>query len=426
MKLKEIVKTATIRQTAITLFATGINGVMAVVFYLILARVIGSSEYGIFTLATTTIVILCTVFELGMDRASVKFLSKYRGDIQAGLQINRLILTLKLIVGSAVALITLFFARPLALLLFHNSDLSSVLPLIGLGLLSQMLFNFVFYYMQANEKFIWWGTLLAGSNLLRLILTLTFFLFGKLDAYLATALWALVPFASFLLGLIAIDRRIFLVKGYWSRLPEIVKFNKWVTSFTVVSAVGSRLDTYVTAQLVALSSVGVYGLGTQAVAYLPQIIVALGAVTTPKFASFSDAAHNHKYVRKASLLSLGIAVIAVMVMIPGGFILFYLSGRQYDGGLIPYLILLLSMLIFLVTSPIRDSLLYFHNKPQFFFWAGIGQGIITVIMGILLIPRLGLLGSALSNLSGQLLLAVAAIWLFLNLNTGKNGKPVSV
>jgi O-antigen/teichoic acid export membrane protein len=332
------------------------------------------------------------------------------------LQIARLILTIKLIVGFSVAAVTLIFAEPLAVLLFHKPELTTVMPLIGFGLLSQMLFYFAFYYMQAHEKFVWWGSLLAGSNLLRLLLAFILLFLGRLNAYSATALWALVPLGGFLLGLFAIDKRVFTVKNYWSRLPEVFKFNKWVTSFSIVSAVSSRVDTYVTAQLVALSAVGVYGLGTQAVAYLPQIILALGAVTSPKFASFSDADHNHRYVRKTTYLSIGIALLAAIAMIPGGFVLFYLSGRQYTGGLTPYLVLLLSMLIFLITSPIRDSLLYFHNKPQFFLWAGIGQGIITIVTGIALIPRMGLLGSALSNLAGQLLLSTSAIVLFLRLN----------
>ena len=419
-KIKGILKTATLRQTVITLMATGANGILAVVFYLTVARLLGAADYGIFTLAYTTMVIGSTVLELGTDRGLVKFISKYRQDRNTRLQISNLALMIKLTVGILVLFLSYLLPGPLAALLFHRPELGYIIPLIAWGIIGQQLFFFSFYYMQAYQKFIWWGSLMVGSNLLRLVLVFSLFYTRSLNTYNVILIWALTPLLGFFIGLITIDKGVFTVKNSWSRLKEIFHFNKWVSAFSVVSSVSSRIDTYVTADLTNLSSVGIYGLGSQAVAYLPQIIAAVGAVTTPKFASFSNADHNRRYVFKASLLSLGIALLAALAMIPGGLILFYISGRQYTGGFLPYLILLLSMLIFLVTGPVRDSLLYFFNRPQFFFWASLGNGIVTIITGILLIPSLGILGSALSNLFGQLFLSVLSVSLYLRLiNFGK-------
>jgi len=417
MKLSTLIKTATLRQTLVTLLATGTNGVLAVFFYLGLARALGPAGYGVFTLVSTTIALLVTIFEFGADRGLVKFVSLHRDNLEAQRQVSKLIFIIKLISGTTVAVLSFLLAPQLAGWLFHRPELAGIIPIIGFGVFAQLLFFFSFYYMQAYEKFVWWGSLLVGSNFLRLVLAVVLIIGGGLTAVSASALYAFVPLFGFFLGLTAIDRRLFSVSGSLTQARELFGFNKWVTGFTTVSAVNSRLDTYLTARLVDLSAVGVYGLGTQAVNFLPQIIVALGAVTAPKFARFDSAVSNRTYIRKTTLLSLGIAFLVALVMIPGGWLLFAFSGRQYIAGFWPYLLLLCSQLLFLVSSPLRDSLLYYFNRPQFFFWAGLGHGLITAGAALALIPRLGLMGAALSNFSGQLFLSLASISLYLRLQT---------
>ncbi len=409
IRISHLIHTHTIRQTAVTLVATVISGVFAVTFYLLLARNIGSSEYGLFTLATTTIVILSTILELGTDRGMIKFISHYRNDRTARLQVSNLALKIKVTVGFVITFFCIFSAHWLSVVLFHQPEMTPLIPLIGIGLLCQQLFNFALYYMQAYEKFFWWGSVLAGTNIARFIFLIFFWRIGWLNAYISTALWAVIPLFGFILGLFKVEREVFTVSGSLSRLSDIFHFNKWVTAFTVASSVSSRLDTYLTSGLASLSAVGVYGLGIQAVSYLPQVMNAIGAVTAPKFASFSDHSHNRRYVLKATLLSGGIALLAAGVMIPGGYVLFLISGRQYTSGLVPYLIVLVSMLVFMLGAPVRDSLLYFYNRPKFFFWASLGSGVVTIVSGLLLIPPLGIIGSALSNLAGQLLLTLSAV-----------------
>ncbi len=414
---KKILNTQTIRQSAITLVATGLNGILAVLFYFPLARLLGSRDYGIFTLVATTTALAAIIFELGGDRGLVKFVSQYHLDQTAQRQISRLIFNLKTIIGLLLCILTLVFARPLSVWLFHQPGLTIFIPLIGFGILSSLLYFFSFYYFQAHEKFIHWGGLMVGTNLLRLVFIGVFLLVGRLSAVSTVGIYAFMPMVGFLVSLKYIDRGIFKVRGSLTRFREVFTFNKYVTAFTIISAVSSRLDTYITAGLVSLSAVGIYGLGTQAVNFLPQVISAVGAVTSPKLARFTDRQANQTYVFKAVLLSAGIALLAATVMIPGGWLLFWVTGGEFVQGFIPYLIILLSMLVFLVTGPIRDSLLYFFNKPHFFVLIGILHGITVIVSGLLLIPHLGILGSALSNLFGQLVLTLFSIGYYFRLNS---------
>ncbi len=95
------------------------------------------------------------------------------------------------------------------------------------------------------------------------------------------------------------------------------------------------------------------------------------------------------------------------------------SGPEYLAGFVPFLILILSQVIFLALSPLRDSLLYYYSRPDFFFWISLANGAVTLITGIILLPRLGLVGAALSNLFGQIIVN-AFCFLFYKHTDNKN------
>jgi O-antigen/teichoic acid export membrane protein len=358
-----------------------------------------------------------SILDFGNDRGLVKFLSKYADNLSARKQVTSLILLVKLVVGLATLGISYVFAKPLAEIFYARANLAYLLPLIGLAVMSYLLFSLTTSYMQAKERFVWWGSLYVGSNFVRLILATLLFASGHLSPVTGIIIFALAPLLGFILTFNQIELGT-LHPGQQNLAiaKDIYGFNKWVTGFTVVSSISSRLDTYVTARFLSLPSVGIYGLANQAVVFLLQLVTAIGAVTAPKLARFGTHEATRKYVLKGTIFSAGIAFLAAVVMIPAGWIFFFLSGQQYLSGFWPFLILLFSMLLFLVTAPIRDSILFYFNRPQFFFWAGIVHGIITVLSGIYLIPRYHLLGSSLSNLAGQIFLALCAIYLYLKLS----------
>ena len=70
--VKEILLTRTFRHSSITVVSTAINGVLGALFYFLLARFLGSSEFGAFTILTTSIALLTGIIDLGSDQGIVK------------------------------------------------------------------------------------------------------------------------------------------------------------------------------------------------------------------------------------------------------------------------------------------------------------------------------------------------------------------
>jgi O-antigen/teichoic acid export membrane protein len=357
-QIHKLISTATVRQSIITMGSIVINAVLATLFYLLLARILGSSEYGLVTLSFATVAIMTVVFDFGNDRGMVKFLSLYPSNTERGQKILKAIFLAKIFSSLFFIILFTFFSREIASLLFNQPAMAAYLPLTAVCFGSQLLFYFGTYYFQAQEKFLLWGGLFVGANFSRLVFAVVLAVFGRLDTFTALILFALTPLLSFSFAFYKIGPAFLRQKLTKNIFLEIFSFNKWATGFSAISTVSSRLDTYLTSYLSRLSDVGVYGLATQATLIMPNLVSALGAVTSPKFSRFKNPLDNQRYLLKSIVFFSAIAILSGVILLPVGYVFMLISGPEYIAGFIPFVILLLSQLVFLAFSPIRDSILY--------------------------------------------------------------------
>ncbi len=148
-----------------------------------------------------------------------------------------------------------------------------------------------------------------------------FLALGKLNAITTLFLFALTPFISFLIGFFIMGFKFFNSRVDITVFKELFSFNKWAFGFSSVSTISSRLDTFMTSQLMSIQNVGIYGLANQATFIMPNLVSALGAVTSPKFARFKNQQANRSYLFKSSLFFLH---------------RFGLRGSSYTSGLLIY------------------------------------------------------------------------------------------
>ena len=100
MNWKDLIKTTTIRQSFITTFSIVTNGVLAAVFYLAAAKVLGAHDYGLFSLSAATVAIMSVVFDFGNDKGVVKFVSQYGPDSEKSGKVLKAVFFTKLASGS--------------------------------------------------------------------------------------------------------------------------------------------------------------------------------------------------------------------------------------------------------------------------------------------------------------------------------------
>src|SRR3989339_174950 len=75
--IKKILSTKTFRDSGVTLFGTAINGLIGVIFYILIARHLGPANYGIFAVSITTLTLTADIFSLGVGTGIIRFVGKY-------------------------------------------------------------------------------------------------------------------------------------------------------------------------------------------------------------------------------------------------------------------------------------------------------------------------------------------------------------
>lgn len=413
-----IYKTATFRQSQITILGTIINGALGALFYVILARFLGPSDFGLLTIALTTQVLIADIADIGTNTGLIRFVSSnLNPNKDKAYRFLKLSLEIKLIAWVVAFLVIYLLAPFLATQVFHKVELILPLKLISFGIGGALLFTFTTSALQAFQKYFLWSLLNIFTNLLRLILILILGYYLLLNVESSLLIYIIIPFFGFFIALFILPTREFLAtKKEFSLSKEFFKYNIPVAVFTIIAAFSSRLDTYLNAILLSSREVGIYGAATQLVQVMPQLVSALGLVSAPKFASFQSSKDMLIYFKKFQLLVSGLCILGILTIPISIYLIPILLGPQYQEAIIPFIFLFIAMLIFLFSIPVHHSVIFYFGRPDVFIWVSLGHLLIIGVLGFLLISSLGITGAAITVLVGTTFnFLYPLIWMFIKL-----------
>ncbi|MDD5147095.1 MAG: oligosaccharide flippase family protein [Candidatus Daviesbacteria bacterium] len=402
--LKVILSTATFKQSQITVIGTIINGCLGALFYIVLARFLGPYSFGLLTVSVASLTLIADIVDFGTNTGIVRFVSSsLASNRDAALKFLKLSLEIKIVVWILVLAGGIILAPFIADKIFNKTELVMSLRLVMVGVGGALLFSFATSSLQAFQKYLTWSFVNIFTNFLRLLFILLLIFYQQLNLTSGLLVYLLLPFFGFSLTLFFIPaRKIFQVRGEFSVAKQFFKFNAWVAAFTLVAAVSSRLDTFLIARLLSSKELGIYGAANQLVQVVPQIVSALGVVAAPKFASFVSIAQMVHFFKKFQLLVLGLAVLGSLVILISSLLIPFIYGGQYKEAVLPFIILFLAMLVFLISVPVHNSIIYYFGKPQVFVWVSIGHLLIIGFLGYLLVSNYGAVGAAVSVLVGMI------------------------
>ncbi len=401
--IKEIIKSRTLNQTFLVSTSTILNGILGIIFYILMARFLGTNNFGIFFISVTAISLISDVSKLGIDTGIVNFVGRHiDNDKEKALMFLKYGLKILLVTSLTIIVIIWFFVPFLSNSLFFKSELINPFRIALFGVLTLTLFIFSTSSLQALQKFWVWGTLNVSMNFVRLVVVVFLYIFGYLSISSALLIYISIPLLGFLVSFTFLPN--FLnVKNENKIAYEFIKFNKWVIVFTVISAVGSRLDTLLSGRFLSLSDLGVYSVAVNLTSVIPQIVVAIAAVVAPKLTKFNDSRTAIKYLKK---LQLFIVFLSLLGFIFGGVIGYYLInnyyGLNYKESFTPFMILLFAQVIFLISIPVHSAVLYYFSYPKLFFVTTSINLFITLVSGYVFIPMYGYIGASIIVLIGNL------------------------
>lgn len=411
---QNIFATATFKQSSITFAGTVLNGVLGAVFYIITARYLGPADFGLMSVSIAVLTLIADIGDLGTDTGLVNFVAKYiKKNKKKAFRFLKLGLEIKVIVGITVLVLGLFLAPLLAEGLFKKTELTPALFIAFGGVLSVLLFSFVIHILQVYQRFWAWSGIQVGTNAFRILVLLVLLLYSKVDLKNSLIVYITMPMLGFLVGFALLPRGFYRVERESSVAKEFFHYNKWVAALTLLTAFSSRLDTFLSARLLASSDLGLYSAANQLVKIVPQLVTALGTVVAPKMAGMGERKDFISYFKKVQLMVAVFCLFGLLSIPIVSFLIPVLYGPEYLASVPLFVVLLLAMLVFLFSVPVHNAVFYYFSYPKLFFWLALGHLVIIAGLGWQLINLFGAMGAAITVLVGAVFnFVIPAVWLF--------------
>lgn len=415
---KSIFKSVTFRQSQITILGTFINGALGALFYVLLARFLSQSDFGLLTIALTTLVLIADVSDIGTNTGLIRFVSSNLvQDINKAYRFLKLSLKIKLAAAIAAFLVVFFISPFLATNVFHKDELILPLRLTAFGIGGALLFTFITSALQAYQKYFLWSCINILTNAIRVVMIFLLGYFSTLDVVNSLVVYMFLPFLGFFAALFFLPtRKIITSKNEFALLPELFRYNISVAIFSAIAAFSGRLDIYLNAVLLTAREVGIYGVATQLVQVMPQLVSALGLVSSPKFASFQSNNQMLIYFKKFQIFVSGLCILGILTIPLLVYFIPILFGWQYQQAILPFIILFIAMLVFLFSIPVHHSVIFYFGRPDVFIWVAIGHLLIIGGLGYFMVSNFGIIGASITVLAGTIFnFLYPLVWMLIKL-----------
>lgn len=414
--IRGVLNTKTFRDSGITFFGTAINGLIGVIFYILIARNLGPSNYGIFAVSITVLTLTADIFSLGVGTGIIRFVGKFIiSDNNKALKILKFSLIINLVTWLAVLVLGWLVMPLLAIYVFRKPELIWPLRLAMIGVGGALLNSFVANAFQALQHYWHWVSVNVFGNILRLLILLALVYFGLLNTSAGIIAYLLPLFAGFLVGLMLLPNFWRMsVKKETGLTRELFSFNKWVSLFIVITAISSRLDTFLASKYLSFYEVGIYSVAVSLTGIVPQVVYALGAVVAPKLSGFNNHSTAIVYFKKLQLLVLSLSLVGVIFGVAlSRMVIPYFYGLAYLESFWPFVVLLISQAIFLLALPIHTTVMYYFARSDIFVWVSLVHLLVVSFLGYWGVITYGYLGLAMVMLVGNIFnLIIPGVWLW--------------
>lgn len=340
----------------LTYAQTILNAVISIAYTPIMLRLLGQSEYGVYTMSSSMIAYL-GLLNFGLNSSYVRFYTRYRNkqDSRGLAQLNGMFL----VVYSAIALIALSAGLVLSAnieLLYGASltakelEITRVLLIILSFNLSMTFISTVFSsYVTANEQFVFQKLLNMGKTVLSPLATIPVLLFGFRSIGMTvttTVICLVVDIANVVFSLKKLNMR-FTLKGADFRLmKEVAAYSSLIAVNSLVDQINWQVDKVILGHYHGSAETAVYGVASQINTLYIGVSSAISSVFTPRVHKliYSDTC-NESYNRL--FVKIGRLQMLVLGLVGSGFVLFgrpfigFWAGEGYESAYAISLLLLL-------------------------------------------------------------------------------------
>lgn len=418
------------RGAGVGLAGNVVNYGVAYLFGILVARQIGATQFGLYTLAVTAVTLLTRFTIMGLDRGLMRYASISRGEGKG--QTLRWLTLIALALGTVTGLVgalLLWLEPEFVLRLFGWSGKPELIPLLMAFAISVPAITLIGVAIAGTQAFrtMRYRALVVNTiqPVLRLIVAL--FLIPVLGPTAMAPVLAFVVaqgvgmvLALFFLGRLvrtvppSSEHQAGLARG-------LVRFSAPLALSNVLDYMNGRTEIIVIGIFLAANSAGVYNAAVRLAGLGLIVLTAFNAIFSPLI---SDLHHRHEMVRLDRLNKLvtrwtmAFAMPIVLVQLVFAPQLMSLFGREFIPGATALRLLTLGQLVNFATGSVGVMLIMIGRSDIAFVNAVVNVAV-ALALDFWLVPRYGLMGAGIAGgltLALPNLLRLGEIWVLLRIH----------
>ncbi len=395
-----------------------LSSVVAYITRIVMARSLSATEYGLFSAVFTLIMFFLFFRDLGMEKAVSKYIPEFlvnreQGKIKSGIFF---VVAFQMLSSLVMVTIFLFLNSYLAKNYFKDPSAERVLLIMVFYIFGSVIFRIYRAIAGGYQEMKLYAMFEFLKNLFVLGLFSMFFYFGF--GVLAAALaWASVCYLVVIIMTPFLFKKApFLkhqLKDFWPTTKMIFVYGVPVFATGVAGKFISYIDTLILTQYRTLAEVGVYNV------VLPSALIFLkfgGSISAVFFPMFSELWARKDKTRMREGLKMLHRYLFVLVIPPAigifafsRFLIKTFFGSEYVSGTLALQILMFGMFVYVVAT-VNNSIISAIGYPKVVAKIIIFVSLFNIVGNILLIPRFGIEGAALTTTLSYLITLILSTY----------------
>ena len=395
--IKNLLRSPASQQSLLTAGANLISAGLMGIAFIILGRLLGPSNFGIFSVSISLMLIFNQVISGGINQLMPRFIGhwyqfpKKQTAFLQHLLFWQLILAMLLVVGGVIF-------QPVLTRLF-NYPYPTMLLMALAGAVFLALYNDLYYYYLAKQQFLQAGLLNIAQSLLKV---LAFGLIivawqGNLVAMSSAYYLALlvVPLIFLL-----IDKQTRLPKPQALSKPKAEKINRlwrhaWIATLSMVLV--DNFDLLLVQRFSNDYQAGLYSGAMKIAMFMSLIGASLETVINSRVARYQNKQTLRDFLQKSRILILLSIVLSILVIPLSELLIKYTLGSDYLAATGILKLLLINVFLTIIVLPLA-GIFYAIDQPHYFSRVGLMRVVIIFGLSVWLLPQFGAPAAAASRI----------------------------
>ncbi len=369
---------------------------LAFVAILIISRAVSVSDFGLFNISISVILLVQPFIGFGMLGTMIKFVSSHlsRGRENEAIHVVKAVFVVKITLSCLMTTLIFLLADPISRYVFHIPSLSPLLRMAAGGIFFLSMFNYVKATLWAYKKFLAYVVIQFITDGTKVLTVGVLFVISALTVFSAVSVFSLLPLLGIGLGFVYF-RDVFSSKGVHTNklYAQLFSFGKWL----FLSNLGRRFFLYIgvilLARMLDSEAAGIYGLALNLTYIFPVLVATLTSVLLPEVSRFQDKEQFTAFYWQSLKISAGFGILLGPFLFFAKDIILFFFGERYLGSIPVFVWLALSFLFF-GFSHILHPILLALDKPHVVTYADLTRVIGMFIGCYAFIPSLGVLAPA--------------------------------